>query len=63
MARDMIRDDNGILIAAGQHIEWEDVAGRQTGTVEYDLNYTDNLRIGTNSVRTIYDESDSFVVV
>lgn len=63
MARDLLRDDNGVIVEAGQTVIWVDFTGRNSGEVKYDLNYTDNLRIGTNSVRTIYDESDSFVVV
>lgn len=63
MARDSLRDDNGVLIEAGQQVSWDAGTGTQSGTVEWDLKYTDNLRIGTSSVRTIYEDSDSFVIV
>lgn len=63
MLRDVILDDNGVQVQAGHKITWRDVGGEKTGEVEFDVNYSDNLRVGQASLRSVYDESDSLIVI
>lgn len=61
--RDMILDDTGTAVIAGHKIVWRDIEGEKAGQVEHDVRYSDNLRVGSASLRSIYDESDSLLIV
>jgi hypothetical protein len=58
-----IIDDNDVEVFSGHRVSWSDHKGSHVGNVEHDHKFSDNLRIGGQSVRSIWEESDSFEVV
>lgn len=56
-----ITDDAGKVIVAGDKVRWKDNTGERNGVVV--ANDQGELRIGSRSLKEIWDNSDSMEVV
>lgn len=59
----LIQDDNGQTIVAGDTINWKDDSGNRTGKVIADSTYEGGLRIGGRSLKAIWENSNTMEVV